>query len=355
MGNEGFTGVEPWQRSAYFGGPSAGEVINYDNNPISAVDGWMETLYHRLLLIDSGITEMGYGEGGGNVINMTWGKASDTEVAYPYPGQTDVPVGWDGREWPDPRRFHPTAPEGPWGYTITLTFGGRPRKLTLEQAQLTDSQGTSVELMKFDPKLDNYLTTSVSVIPYKPLKPDTTYTVRLAGKADFGKGVTGWERSWSFRTAPAEAGGDARATWRMTRSYLHGGGWHTQYSENFPAGMQVFANGVPVEGLQVQSGELTFRLPAHLSGSWGNLLFVDPEGHEAWTTRVGRTEPSSNAPPFQPDTVSLRLRGQVVRPSAQVYAPTGGVMLFQDELARLGATPTARRAARCGPAAPSPR
>ena len=64
---DGFTGELPWDRMKHFGyqAPGMSEVIAFLNSPAGSVTGWIDTLYHRLPLLDPTTIEVGYGGAAG--------------------------------------------------------------------------------------------------------------------------------------------------------------------------------------------------------------------------------------------------------------------------------------------------
>jgi uncharacterized protein YkwD len=204
-----FTGVSFFDRMLEQGYSGMGgfEVIAFYNSPRKAVDGWMETLYHRIPIIHHDSGEMGYGSacGGPNAIdvidfgipaNHKYPVRSDLIILYPYDGQVDVPISWDGLESPQP----PIPPGGyPSGPIVTATFvASMPQ---IEKHQILDPQATEIEHTWLTPGSDQHLsgTETVSLYPHAPLKADTTYRVRFTGNRDGTK----WELLWSFTTSPA--------------------------------------------------------------------------------------------------------------------------------------------------------
>ena len=177
------------------------EIIAYLMTPTLAVDGWMETLYHRLPILDPTARECGYGdviEGGGpiNTMNFVLGdSAVDLEGVhfYPYDGQTQVPTQWDGYESPQP----PPPPAGyPSGPIITMTLG-RGGWMG-ETHELFDGDGQTVEHTYLDHYNDEYLSgwNTMAIYANEPLQSGMTYQVRFVIN-DSGAPRT---FSWSFTT-----------------------------------------------------------------------------------------------------------------------------------------------------------
>ncbi|MBM4352923.1 MAG: CAP domain-containing protein [Deltaproteobacteria bacterium] len=208
---EGFTGVNHPDRMAHFGfsGYAGWEVMAFIGDPKGAVDGWMETLYHRLPFVNPATFELGYGmvkggcyqwSTGTDVMDFsTTGKITVEEpIAWPYDGQTGVSPSWMGYESPQPPLDKgQTYPSGP---VITLTFpGSSPFKVSSHE--LLDSQGKSIPHQWVDPSNDpaKFLQDTVSLYAYDPLQANSLYTVTIKGT---------WksedrEWTWKFTTGTA--------------------------------------------------------------------------------------------------------------------------------------------------------
>jgi uncharacterized protein YkwD len=340
QGTPGYFGATPGQRVSYYGyaGGSA-EVIHFTDKAEEAVDGWMDTLYHRLPLIHPGNGEMGYGlavsdTGRYNVLEAgPMREAPGAVVLWPAPGQTGVPTGWDGGEVPDPFRLYPGV-KGPVGYTITLTFGDRVRSLTLDSYRLTGPEG-QVAVMAFDPATDDELDDTVALIPYAPLTPGATYTVSMGGRIDDGNGAKPYSRSWSFTTASESVPLLKRRVLQSLGGTLAG---VTVEGSGFGQGMQAYLGGLPVAGLRVESaGRLTFTPPAGLPSDDLELLVVTPEGREVtWRMFVEAGEARLPAgAPFR--EVPLLVHGN--RVGAALQHRDGPLLLPEAALRELGALP----------------
>lgn len=355
-GSPGFTGLRPVDRAAangYRGG--VGEIIHFAGPAEAAVDGWLQTLYHRLPLLSPNTVALGYGVAASadgryvnvldyGVVPLSGGRDGGTapsspgpssataapgSVAWPHPGQTGVPTHWDGREVPDPFLLHPGV-TGPVGYPITLTFPGPVRSLRLTEASLHGPDG-AVSVLRFDPVSDDRLADTVALIPAEPLRPRSRYTVRMQGLVDRGGGPQPFTRSWSFSTGTDSHAPRVRSltTW-MDGIRLEGQG--------FGSGMAVYAGGLPVQGLQVaDDGSATFRLPDRCPGDGTELLVVSPGGSEtAVPLAAGCNFRKGADSPYR--TVPLQIAGRSLDVPA-LLAPNGAVLVPEDALAALGVQP----------------
>lgn len=209
----GFVGVHPWDRTQAVGYPRPGiwEDVHYLGDPVAAVDGWMDSVYHRLPILMPRLLELGYATSGGpdNAFDvMKFSIAADPvpegespgdpldPVLYPAPDQFGVPTSFGG-EAPNPR------PDGSdlSGYPITLIFDptqldSSPRVL---EASVSDASGRDLELWVLDPSSDDVLVAAVALIPRAPLVVHERYTVHVVVEVP---GVGTVERTWSFTTGP---------------------------------------------------------------------------------------------------------------------------------------------------------
>jgi len=208
---EGFTGQSFYDRMNHFGfqGIPGWEVMAFMGNPISAVDGWMETLYHRIPFVHPNAFETGYGMTQGGCYRwsqgtdvMNFSKMSSTPVndgvAYPYDGQTNVNHLWGGNESPQPPM--PPGSGYPSGPIVTLTFpeGGN---FSVDEHLLIAPDNSQVPHMWVTPENDpaGFLSRTVSLYSLDPLETLTNYTVKMTGKWKGEDRV--WE--WSFTTGDA--------------------------------------------------------------------------------------------------------------------------------------------------------
>ena len=227
----GYIGDQPFNRAQYFGYPGwVGEDGHFIGDPIGSVDGWMETVYHRNLIMCYSCTDLGYGmvndsRGRFDALNMgsrTY-TAPPSRLIYTYPadGQTEVPHLWYGGEIPDPL---PDKPK-PVGYPVSLYIVQpasmtvqmrRPKRLPWLAPQAVHSaqwEVTTAELRNLDGQListyildqdsdpNSYLSSdNVFLIAHETLSLDTTYTAHIAGTDSQG---VAFDHIWSFTTIPA--------------------------------------------------------------------------------------------------------------------------------------------------------
>lgn len=197
---EGFTGVTVGDRlsaaGAGAGGGGAYEVMAFSNTTGGAIDGWMDTLYHRIPLIHPNATQWGYGEviGGAScqVGDVLYGPAQTTIAKWPASSATGVDLSWNGLESPQPPL--PAGESYPSGPVVTVSFGHSVGALS--QAALTvKASGAEVPVMSRDPSDDSWLSSTWSLYALDPLTPNTTYVVSFAG-------LGAVPQTWEFTTRP---------------------------------------------------------------------------------------------------------------------------------------------------------
>lgn len=209
---EGFSGEAPWDRTAKFGySQGVSEVIAFVRNPVESVDGWMNTLYHRIPFMDGSLMAMGYGAAGsgawsnstridtvdfGTLDHEGKGYAgSDVAGIYPPPGSSGIPVSFDGLESPQP----PPPPTGyPSGTIVSITWSSSaPAKVT-EHSIWAEEDQVPLEHVWLDASNDSTLqgAATVALYPYAPLKEGKKYWVEMKGE----KGGKPWELKWYFYT-----------------------------------------------------------------------------------------------------------------------------------------------------------
>lgn len=156
--------------------------------PYHAIEGWMESVGHRLWMLYPTTPVFGFGfytaannrAAAGLDVLSYFNSAADVSypnwpVRYPIPGQTNVP---------------------PTQYPITLLwryFGPAP---TLTSASLTTADGTPVGHIASTSLSAGHK--GVQVVPTAVLSPNTVYVVLISGVYDSAP----FSYTWSFKTSP---------------------------------------------------------------------------------------------------------------------------------------------------------
>lgn len=201
-GCEGFTGATVQEREVAADYPRSlayTEVATtYGNNPRSAVANWLETVYHRIPLLDPWTADMGYGGAEDcDIIDIGRGMStmpSDLIVVFPYEGQVDVQPSWIGLEAPAPP---PPAGGFPSSYPVSIYA----QRISVSEHVLTrDGDGAPIEHVWIDSQ-----NAPANVRPYfgntailyaPPFDLTTTYRVRIVGTYIGGA----FEKEWTFTT-----------------------------------------------------------------------------------------------------------------------------------------------------------
>jgi hypothetical protein len=174
--------------SAGYKGSARSEVMAFSGNPTSAIAQWINSVYHRTPLLSPWIADMGYGMTADcDTIDMGQGvKAADTVTAvYPYPGQIDVPINFDGsHEGPMP----PAPPSG-WPSASPVHIYAKNYSVTSHDIYVS---GTCSSLPhQWLPDKEQYI-----LYPDKPFAKGTEYRVVVVGT----RGAAPLSFDWTFKT-----------------------------------------------------------------------------------------------------------------------------------------------------------
>jgi hypothetical protein len=164
------------------------------------VPSFIDTVYHRIPLLDPWTVDMGYGGAiDCDVIDIGRGSSStptDAIVTYPYDGQTNVPPAWSGREAPAP-----PAPAG--GYPSSYPISIYAQAISVTEHVLTkDGDPTPLEHVWLD---YNSSLVSSGLKPYfrntamfygAPFALSTKYRVKIVGTHTGGA----FSVEWTFTT-----------------------------------------------------------------------------------------------------------------------------------------------------------
>jgi len=185
------------------GAHAAGNSVIYEGvSPTVAVNNWMQTLYHRLGMMDPNLTRVGFGSSHGyQVMDIGSGRlrgwvAHDSISIFPWPGMTGIGGAYI-REIP-----HPIPDDNEIGVPITIEFFGM-RGLQIGQPTVTlkdlthgNALGAYVEYPghPFLPEWD--LSQLIAIIPHAPLPGGSTIQVEVNAQVDGGP----FSAKWQFTT-----------------------------------------------------------------------------------------------------------------------------------------------------------
>lgn len=197
------------QRKAWaFGGWLVpGLLYSFGDKPALAIPGWLNTPFHRIPLLDPWTVDMGWGGGPGcDIIDLGRGTTpapDDAISVFPYDGQVDVPVSFNGLESPAP-----PAPAGGWPSAYPVSIYAK-RLVVTEHVITKDGDSTPIEHLWLDAKapevtggLKGYFT-STAMLYGPPYEPMTKYRVRIVGTHVAGP----FNVEWTFTTGNMPARG----------------------------------------------------------------------------------------------------------------------------------------------------
>jgi hypothetical protein len=203
-GCTGFTGADVQTREVAAGYPQSlayTEVATtFGNNPTAAVPNWIDTVFHRIPLLDPWTVDMGYGGATGcDAIDIGRGMSTaptKTVVVYPYDGQTNVPPSFSGLEGPTP-----PAPSG--GFPSAYPINIYAENLSVTTHVLTkDGDSTPIDHLWLD-KNSSQISSGLQGYFYDtafmygaPFATNTKYHVQIVGTYAGGT----LNESWSFTT-----------------------------------------------------------------------------------------------------------------------------------------------------------
>ncbi|MBX5464078.1 MAG: hypothetical protein IRZ26_00820, partial [Clostridia bacterium] len=228
-GRAGFTGAGPLDRARAYGAPwpEAREVIEAGaTSPAASLAAWLDSVYHRVALLDPGNRAAGYSRAPLPAGSDRWASVMvlgavpvpglGGPVAYPYDGQPAVPTAFYPGEVPDPLKLVPGA-SYPTGYPITVGFyGSAVEGVEVRSASLREAGGEPVPFWLLTPGGDSperrELEETVVLLPRRPLAVGRSYVYTVEGVVLTAGGAEPFLVRARFSTAglpPMEAGGPA--------------------------------------------------------------------------------------------------------------------------------------------------
>lgn len=194
-GHRGFTGKWINDRIKYFGGDypyGFGEVMHFMVEDVkSGIDGWMNSAYHRTLVLSPQYDYVGFGLVDGTVVgdfkaSRNPDKVKDV-IVYPYEGMNDASIGFYGNEIPNPLAQFRVD------YSGSIISATASSKISLVQAKITDEFGNDIGFYYEEHYGDN-----LYLYPREILEGYTTYHVSITYFTEDQPEPR--SKTWSFRT-----------------------------------------------------------------------------------------------------------------------------------------------------------
>ena len=195
----GYTGADLGTRmkAAGYTGRGSSEVMAFLNNPQGAIDTWVNSVWHRIPILDPWTAELGYGAAA-NCDTIDFGQGmpmpDDTVVVYPYDGQTGVATEFDGsREGP-----MPPAPTTGWPSGSPINVYAKMSTVTSHVLTL-DGDTKPIDHVWLTTKESQFLRNGVMMYSNAPLTAMTKYRVHIVGT----RAGTPVNLEWTFTTGAA--------------------------------------------------------------------------------------------------------------------------------------------------------
>jgi hypothetical protein len=193
----GFIGARAIDRDRHFGftGARAAELADHAVTAAGTAQDFVDSVYHRLPIVDRETTSVGFGEARvGSIVvsalDIGAGAAGTGDpTVYPADGQSNVPVAFVDNETPDPL---PSGSLPPAGYPVCLQVGGA-QQLKVTTGHLLGPDGKEVPVYTFDPG-NQVGQNQWAMAAMQPLTPGAHYTAEVTGTVD----GTNFTKRWSF-------------------------------------------------------------------------------------------------------------------------------------------------------------
>jgi uncharacterized protein YkwD len=211
QGCAGFTGATPGDRMKAAGFMSNGgsEVMAFVNNAQGSVDTWVNSVWHRVPILDPWTTQLGYGSAARcDTIDFARGTptaTTSTVVVYPYDGQTNLPLSFNGAN------EGPTPPMPSTGWPSSTPISVYAQKAMITEHVLTkDGDATPIDHVWLDAQativaedMRRQLTNVVFMYGNLPFEANTKYRVKISGTYAGGALM----KEWTFTTGAAPVRG----------------------------------------------------------------------------------------------------------------------------------------------------
>ena len=181
------------------------EMFCQTESALHAIDLFVNTVYHRLRLLDPDLKKIGYGsyksaEKTIHVFDFGYLGEEDEKlnwekIVYPQNETTEIKISWSGNENPDP---FPIGTIKPMGSPVSIMFKKQIKKVL--KSEIIDEKGTPVNCFVITPETDlnNKQLNTIVLVPKEVLDINTRYTVNI--KVKIGKDQEQKDYTWSFVT-----------------------------------------------------------------------------------------------------------------------------------------------------------
>ncbi|WP_310831382.1 CAP domain-containing protein [Paenibacillus pedocola] len=273
-GKPGYTGKSSLERMKAAGwvsgslGYASGEVMHFgQNSSVAAIQSWLNTAYHRSIILDPSYTEIGIGLAQGTTVLDAGGPGKSQQVGitvYPYDQQTGVPVGFYGGEIPDPLSQFAAEHSG---YIISANT---VKNMTSHTAVITDEKGTEIPFYEEVKGDDLYL------FPKTVLKGYYGYTVSLEYQVEDSADTL--KKVWSFTTGKGHVLTELIPVYKEI-VINEGGGFQLQIEGGYDDGTSELLPGSEVKYTVNKSNGLTVSSTGAIAGAKsGDYLLTASSG-----------------------------------------------------------------------------
>lgn len=214
VGNPGFTGVTPQNRATAAGYLfDAAEGVGYGGTVFQKVQEQINTVYHRVWVLDSRLVDIGIGQNSGSyrptVFLSGYGSYKVTghaPIVWPIDGAVNTPTRFNSGvgETPDPA---PDLGAQNTGYPLSINLPGDKSWTTDVTFTLTCSgQPVTARLLtKHTDKVnsENFWPNFAFLLPEAPLPQNSSCTATFSGSYNAGLGTVTQgtiSKTWSFST-----------------------------------------------------------------------------------------------------------------------------------------------------------
>jgi hypothetical protein len=204
----------------------------------AAVDTWMDSVYHRWIIINPDARDIGYGEDGFSFLEVGFGAYSLYQpVCYPLAGQMYVPTTFNAAsEFPNPIA---PDPEGGYPVTVSLPSCSTVTLDPLSPYSLKIHNGATWDDVLFYPLFypgDIYYGNNVALVAKDALIPGKEYQAHIAGTVVGVYPLSGsytFNKTWTFTTCPLTKLTISSTETSVVINFINGGSSYIQLP-NYP-------------------------------------------------------------------------------------------------------------------------